>query len=145
MRHRGWVENDALSATLAYFRDRKLIWVALELPQLRSPSLLPPIDEVTHPRIAYMRLHGRNCHFLKAKDAAARHHYDYRTTDLKEIAARIQTLAARAKHVHVSVNNHSEDFAPKAALRLRHLLGQRVRTSPPHLPLRKRPNGTVMR
>jgi uncharacterized protein YecE (DUF72 family) len=138
LRHRGWVEDDALTDTLAYFRTRKLIWVALDLPPLKSPLLLPPIDEVTHPRIAYMRLHGRNRHYLKAKDAAARHHYEYRPTDLKEIAARIQTLAARAKHVHVSVNNHSEDFAPKAALSLRRLLGQRVRTSPPPLSLRKR-------
>jgi len=145
LRHRGWVDDDALPATLDYFRTRKLSWGALDLPNLKDPALLPPIDEVTNPRLAYMRLHGRNRNYLKAKDAAARHHYDYRAAELKAIATRLRDLAARAKRVHVSVNNHAEDFAPKAALALRRLLGQRVRTSPPPLHARKRTRDTPMR
>jgi uncharacterized protein YecE (DUF72 family) len=130
LRHRDWVEPEMLSATLDYFRSRQLAWVALDLPPLVSPKLLPAIDEVTHPQLAYMRLHGRNPDYLKAKDAAGRHRHDYAADELGEIVGRIRRLATRAKNVHVSVNNHAEDFAPKAALELRRLLGQPVRTSP---------------
>jgi uncharacterized protein YecE (DUF72 family) len=81
---------------------------------------------VTHPHLAYLRLHGRNPDYLQAANAAEKHHYDYTTAELEEIVTRIKTLAQRARDVHVSVNNHAENFAPKAALALRRLLGQRV-------------------
>lgn len=132
LRDRRWVQGEALAPTLAFFRQRELVWVALDLPRLDANPILPPIDEVTHPRLAYMRLHGRNPNYLKrGGDASGRHDYDYGADELKEIVTRIQNLAARATDVHVSANNHFNDYAPKAALKLRALLGQPV---PPPLP-----------
>jgi uncharacterized protein YecE (DUF72 family) len=122
LRDRGWVEGKAKAATLKFFRDRKLVWVALDLPKLDLPSLLPMIDEVTNPQLAYVRLHGRNPRWGDAKSAAERHDWNYSPKELKEIAARIRKLAGRAKDVHVSVNNHALDYAPKAALALQELL-----------------------
>lgn len=122
LRHRGWVEGKAKPATLEFFRERKLAWVALDLPKVSLPSLLPKMDEVTNPQLAYMRLHGRNPGWANAKSAAERHHWDYSPAELKEIAARIRKLAEQAEHVHISVNNHSDDFAPKTALTLQALL-----------------------
>jgi uncharacterized protein YecE (DUF72 family) len=127
LRHRAWVMGDALAETLDYFRRRKLAWVATDLPRLDSPTLCPPVDEVTNSHLAYLRLHGRNPNYLKAKTAGEKHHYDYPENELVEIVARIKTLALHARNVHVSVNNHAENFAPKAALALRHLLGQKVK------------------
>jgi uncharacterized protein YecE (DUF72 family) len=124
LRHRAWVEGDALNTTLEHFRSRKLVWVALDFPPLKSAKLLPPIDEVTNPDLAYLRLHGRNPNYLKGKTAAERHEHDYTPVELEEVAARIRSLAERARNVHVSVNNHAKDFAPKAAIALRKLLGQ---------------------
>jgi uncharacterized protein YecE (DUF72 family) len=124
LRHRDWVSGDALATTLDYFRRNKLVWVAVDLPQLDSSSLLPPIDEVTNAQVAYLRLHGRNPGYLKAESAAEKHHHDYAEGELREIIKRIKTLAAGAKDVHVSVNNHAADFAPKAAKELRKMLGQ---------------------
>jgi uncharacterized protein YecE (DUF72 family) len=121
LRDRDWVKGKARAETLAFFRERKLVWVALDLPELKLPSLLPPIDEVTNPQLAYMRLHGRNPGWAQAK-SAERHHWDYSPEELKEIAERIRKLADRAEHVHVSVNNHAKDFAPKAALALQALV-----------------------
>src|SRR4051812_33083843 len=77
LRNRAWVEGKAEAATLEFFRERKLAWVTLDLPKLKLPSLLPVIDEVTNPRLAYVRLHGRNPGWAKAKTAAERHHWDY--------------------------------------------------------------------
>ncbi len=127
LRHRGWIEGESRVTTMNYFRLHKLVWVAVDVPQLDSSSLLPWIDEVTNPQLAYVRLHGRNPDYLKANDAAGKHHYDYSPHELKEIVKRIETLAAQAKDVHVGVNNHAENFAPKAALALRRLLGQPVK------------------
>jgi uncharacterized protein YecE (DUF72 family) len=127
LRDRAWVDGEALASTLAYFRSRNLAWVALDLPLIKHPALLPPIDEVTHPHVAYLRLHGRNPDYTKAKDAKEKHRYDYPETELKEIAGRIQNLAAQATDVHVSLNNHFADFAPQAARKLRYLLGQKVK------------------
>ncbi|MDB6127874.1 MAG: hypothetical protein JWM35_1770 [Verrucomicrobia bacterium] len=124
LRHRAWVDDGAMVATLDYFRSRDLTWVALDLPRAEATELLPPIDEVTNPKLAYLRLHGRNPGYTEAKTAAERHDYDYPAKELREIAARIQDLAAKAKDVHVSVNNHANDYAPKAGLALRQLLGQ---------------------
>jgi uncharacterized protein YecE (DUF72 family) len=123
LRDRGWVEGKAKAATLAFFHERKLVWVALDLPKLTLPALLPRMDEVSNPAMAYVRLHGRNPAWAQAKSAADRHHWDYSPKELKEIAARIRKLADRAENVHVSVNNHAEDFAPKAALALQQLVG----------------------
>src|SRR6478752_3595314 len=86
LRHRDWVEGKAKAATLDFFRERKLAWVALDLPKLKLPSLLPVIDEVTNPQLAYVRLHGRNPGWAKAKTAAERHHWDYSPKELQEIA-----------------------------------------------------------
>lgn len=131
LRHRGWVDGDALAATLDYFRRHRLAWVALDLPRLKDPAILPPIDEVTHPQLAYLRLHGRNPKYLEAESAADRHQHEYTAAELAEIATRIRELAKHAQDVHVSVNNHFADFAPKAALALRRLLGQPVRDTMP--------------
>jgi uncharacterized protein YecE (DUF72 family) len=131
LRHRAWVDGDTLATTLDYFRQRQLVWVALDLPRIDSIKLLPPIDEVTHPRLAYMRLHGRNPNYLKSKTAGERHQHDYTAGELEEIAGRIRSLASRAQDVHVSLNNHFSNFAPKAALALRRLLGQSFPSLPP--------------
>jgi uncharacterized protein YecE (DUF72 family) len=127
LRDRRWVKDEALDSTLAFFRQRELVWVALDLPRLDANPILPPIDEVTHPRMAYMRMHGRNPNYLKrGGDASERHNYQYSEEELTEIVGRIQKLAARATDVHVSANNHFNDYAPKTARRLRELLRQPV-------------------
>lgn len=126
LRDRAWIEGDALAATLAYFRSRRLAWVALDLPRLDAAPILPPIDEVAHPSLAYVRLHGRNPDYLRVKKAEERHAYAYSAAELDELAARLRALATKAENLHVSVNTHYADYAPKAALALRHRLGQPV-------------------
>src|SRR5262249_33235569 len=105
LRHRGWVDGDALAATLEFFRQGTLAWAALDLPRIQHSSVLPPIDEVTNPELAYFRLHGRNPDYVKGKTAEEKYHYEYSEDELQEIAARIRAVAERAKTVHVSVNN----------------------------------------
>jgi uncharacterized protein YecE (DUF72 family) len=124
LRHTDWVNAKNRAATLAYFRERGLIWIAVDMPRLKDTSLMPVMDEVTNPQLAYLRLHGRNKKYLQAKSAEERHLYEYPARELKELAARIKLMAEKAGEVRVVANNHASDFAPKTALALKRLLGQ---------------------
>lgn len=127
LRHNGWVDAGHREATLEFFRTRQLTWIAVDMPQVEGSVIMPAVDEVTHHRLAYLRLHGRNMEWWKVKTAEERHHYAYTDKDLAEIAARVRLLTTKADEVHVVANNHAEDFAPKAALALQALL----KASPP--------------
>jgi uncharacterized protein YecE (DUF72 family) len=122
LRNRGWIDGDARERTLAFFRARKLVWVAVDMPAVEGSTIMPQVDEVTNPQLAYVRLHGRNPEWPRLKTAEERHTYDYPAAELEEIAARVQKLAAEARAIHVVANNHAQDFAPKAALALKRLL-----------------------
>jgi len=123
LRHRGWVEGQARAATLGWFREREVTWVAVDMPPIAGSDLMPAVDEVTNPRLAYLRLHGRNPGWLEAKTAADKHTYAYTEDDLREITARVRKLAASAGNVRVVANNHARDFAPRTALALKEQLG----------------------
>ena len=118
MRDKGWVSKDERERTLDYFRERQLTWVTVDMPPLEDDSLLPFLDEVTDPRLAYVRLHGRNPKYLEAKSAAERHTYLYPEAEIKSLAKKIEKMAERAQDVRVVANNHAQDFAPRTAMAL---------------------------
>jgi len=122
LRHRGWVEGEQRERTLEFFRAQQLVWIAVDMPRVEGSTIMPAVDEVTNPKFAYLRLHGRRTDWPKLKTTGERHTYEYSSDDLNEIVARVRTLAAKADHVRVVANNHAEDFAPKAALELKRLL-----------------------
>ncbi len=123
LRHRDWVTGKARAATLGWFRERRVTWVAVDMPRVAGSDLMPPVDEVTDPRLAYLRLHGRNPLWLEGKTAAEKHTYAYSERELRDIARRVRQLADRAENVRVVANNHARDFAPCTALALKELLG----------------------
>ena len=123
LRHSGWVSPNLRASTLQFFRERKLTWVSVDMPRIKGSTLMPPVDEVTQPQLAYLRLHGRNPQWEKLKSAAERHTYFYTPDELDEISQRIRRLSKKAKHVRVVANNHAQDFAPRTAFALRELMG----------------------
>jgi uncharacterized protein YecE (DUF72 family) len=124
LRHAAWVAKDSRASTLRFFRERKLTWVAVDMPPVEGSDLMPIVDEVTNPELAYLRLHGRNLKWVKAKSAEERHRYLYGERELDEIVRRIKALSGKARNVRIVANNHAEDFAPRTALALKELLGQ---------------------
>ncbi|HEU5078014.1 MAG TPA: DUF72 domain-containing protein [Opitutaceae bacterium] len=123
LRHKDWVSGAQREKTLGYFRERGLVWIAVDMPKIADSTIMPAVDEVTNDSLAYLRLHGRNPKYLEAGSAEEGHRYDYPAAELKQIAERVKGLAEKAKDVHVIANNHSHDYAPKAALALKGLLG----------------------
>ena len=130
LRHKDWVSDGQRDKTFAYFRARRLVWVAVDMPQIPGATLMPPTDEVTRDDIAYLRLHGRNPRYSELKTAEEKHTYAYSDAEISELAKRATALAQKAKHVHVIANNHAEDFAPRTALALQRLLRPDRRTPP---------------
>ena len=58
VRHRGWADPQRLEATLGWYEDAGVAWVAVDAPPGGQITIMQPVDAVTHPRLAYLRAHG---------------------------------------------------------------------------------------
>ena len=129
-RNRNWAVGDQLESTLDFVREHRAIFVNVDAPASDHFTVMPSdVDEVTNPKVAYLRLHGRNAKaYITGKTVAARFDYDYNDKEITEVAERSNKLAQEARELHVIFNNNNLDYAPRAALHLRKALGQIVRT-----------------
>ena len=127
LRNRNWVDERRREVTLDWFADRGVTYVTVDAPPADNFQIMPPLDAVTNPSVAYLRAHGRNTKgYLTGKSVAERFAWNYSDDELEEIAGRARTLAESAGEVHVGFNNNRGDDAPTAAQRFRALLGQEV-------------------
>jgi uncharacterized protein YecE (DUF72 family) len=127
LRNRNWVDDRRREATLDWFADRGAAYVTVDAPPADNFQIMPPVDAVTNPSIAYLRAHGRNTKgYLTGRSVAERFAWQYTDDELEEIAGRGRALAESAGEVHVAFNNNRGDDAPTAAQRFRALLGQDV-------------------
>jgi uncharacterized protein YecE (DUF72 family) len=125
LRHRSWVKGDRLERTLAWFEDHAAVWVGVDAPTGRSVTIMPPVDAVTRPGVAYLRAHGRNAEgYVRGRSVAERFAYRYSDAELEEIGGRARELAGSAEEVRLHFNNNRGADAPLAAERMRQLLGQ---------------------
>jgi uncharacterized protein YecE (DUF72 family) len=136
-RNRNWVVGEQLRSTIDFLKRHGLIFVNVDAPAAEHFTILPSnLNEITNAQFAYLRLHGRNTKgYLKGKTVAARFDYDYSDGEIAEIAQRTRHLAERAQEAHVIFNNNNLDYAPRAATRLRAVLGQVVARPPQTLEL----------
>jgi uncharacterized protein YecE (DUF72 family) len=127
LRHRSWVSSKRVERTLGWFEDHQAAWVGVDAPTGRSITIMPPIDAVTDPRVAYLRAHGRNAEgYVRGRSVAERFAYRYSDDELEEIGGRARELAKAAEQVRLHFNNNRGSDAPVAAERMRQLLGQAV-------------------
>ena len=127
-RNRNWVVSDQLKSTTEFLRKHKVGFVNVDTPAADHFSIMPPdLNEVTNPDFSYLRLHGRNAKaYLTGKTVAKRFDYDYSDKEIEEVADRSRRLANEAKEAHIVFNNNNLDYAPRAAIRLRKALGQKI-------------------
>jgi uncharacterized protein YecE (DUF72 family) len=122
-RHKSWFDGEQRSATLAFERELGVVHTVVDEPQGFSNSV-PAIWEVTHPRYALVRLHGRNAATWNVKGATAasdRFNYDYADDELAGFAASIRHLLPPLLQTHVIFNNNMEDQGQRNA---RSLIGK---------------------
>ena len=133
LRNRNWLVGEQLESTIRFLQRNRVIFVNVDAPPSEHFTIIPSdLNETTNPKAAYLRLHGRNAHvYLTGKTVAARFDYDYADAEIAEVAERAKKLARQADQTHVIFNNNNLDYAPRAALRLRAILGQAVSSLPP--------------
>jgi len=125
LRHRFWIDEHRREDTLRWYEERGAVWVGVDAPQGKAPTMMPPLDAVTRPELAYLRLHGRNAEgYARGRTVAERFAWRYSDEELAEIRGRVEALAEEAGVVRVMFNNNRGDDAPVAAARMRELLGQ---------------------
>jgi uncharacterized protein YecE (DUF72 family) len=124
-RHRGWVEEKRIEITFEWLSDHGAAFVAVDAPKEVHVPIMPDVDAVTNPDLAYIRLHGRNAEgYMKGKSVAERFGWDYSDEELREVARRAEGMAEEAGMVHVMFNNNRGADAPTSARRFRTLMGQ---------------------
>jgi len=126
LRNRNWTEGERLCELIEFCRKHRVTLVSVDTPKEKHFTIMPPdLDEITNPRLAYLRLHGRDARaYTTGKTVATRFNYDYSETEIDDVAERSKKLAQGAESVHVVFNNNALDHAPHAAARLRAALGQ---------------------
>ena len=95
----------------AFEREHSLAHVVVDEPQGFSSSI-PAVWEVTSPKLAIVRLHGRNAQTWEKKGLAAsseRFDYEYHEQELREFVQPVRSLAEQAQRVHVVFNNNLRD------------------------------------
>jgi len=125
LRHRGWVEGERAQQTFEFLADRGAAFVGVDAPPGDHMTIMPPVDAVTNPKLAYLRAHGRNTDgYLTGRSVAERFGWEYSDDELEEIAGRARSLAEQADFVHVQFNNNRSANAPTSAREFRQKLGQ---------------------
>jgi uncharacterized protein YecE (DUF72 family) len=127
LRHRSWTRRGRLEPALGWMEQHGAVWVGVDAPRGRQVTIMPPVDAVTNPAVAYLRAHGRNAEgYVRGRSVAERFAYRYSDEELEQIGARARELAERAGQVRLHFNNNRGSDAPVAAERMRELLGQTV-------------------
>ena len=119
-RNRSWKPEDALS----WMEAHGAVWVATDSPPGDHFTIMPPVDAVTRPGLAYFRAHGRNTEgYIRGRTVAERFAWRYADDELEEIRARAEALEEEAGNVRLMFNNNRGSDAPAAAERMRELRG----------------------
>jgi len=128
LRNRSWVAPRRLGSSLAWYEEVGAIWVGVDAPPREHWTIMPPVDAVTRPGLAYLRAHGRTTEGCVRGKAVAEHFaWRYSDAELEEIGGRARAPAERAEEVRLMLNDNRGSDASVAATRARQLLGQEPR------------------
>jgi uncharacterized protein YecE (DUF72 family) len=119
-----WFRSErATASTLAFERELEVVQTVVDGPQGFANSV-PAVWEATHPRVALVRLHGRNTatYNVKAASASDRFNYDYSDKELRGLVTPVCRLGAEVPTTHVVFNNNWEDQGQRNAATLKSLL-----------------------
>lgn len=128
-RHGTWFHGENLEKTLAWERALGLVHTVVDSPQ-GFANCVPCVWEATHPKLALLRLHGRNRETWNQKGLAAssgRFDYQYSHDELAAMVPEVEHLASLADHVHVIFNTNHEDQGQVGARMMRELLRVKAR------------------
>jgi uncharacterized protein YecE (DUF72 family) len=119
-RHASWL-NDDTAGSLA---QRGIAFCNIDQPVIKDN--LPVSALVTTPKMAYIRLHGRNAEhwFKEGAGRNARYNYLYSPEELKPWVDRVESMRKLVDELYVVTNNHYEGKAVVNALEISQSLGR---------------------
>jgi len=123
--------NDKNAGRTVEFLDRNQVpFVMVDEPQ-GTRSSLPPVVAVTSPQLAVVRFHGRRTETWEAKGipVVERFRYLYSTDELGEWVPRVREAAARAKEVHLLMNNCYANYGTTNAREIAVMLAHEAGTA----------------
>jgi uncharacterized protein YecE (DUF72 family) len=127
LRRNSWMRDKRAEETLKWMEAHGAAWVCVDVPDADHLTIMPPLDAVTDPRLAYLRAHGRNAEgYIRGRSVAERFAWRYSDEELGEIRGRVQELASQAAETRVMFNNNRGSDAPVAAERFKELLSSGV-------------------
>jgi uncharacterized protein YecE (DUF72 family) len=124
-RQADWLAPARAEQTLAWLRDRGLVYVCVDEPQGTRASV-PPVAEATSDALAVVRFHGRRLETWTRSGVPTteRFRYHYSRDELREWVPRLRALAARGRSVLALMNNCYRDAAVRNAQDLTALLSE---------------------
>ena len=125
LRATGLCTNDVREKALAFERAHGLTHVVVDEPQGFENSI-PTVWAVTSPKLAILRLHGRNAATwnIGGEAASDRFNYDYSDAELGELVAPLRKTASQVGETHAIFNNNYGDQGQRNAATLQSLLQQ---------------------
>jgi len=123
-RHPSWFAEERRARVLELLARHRLSLVCVDEPDATAGSL-SAVTAVTHPRLAVIRMHGRNrANWRRAATVQERFNYLYSTRELEGLVGRAVKLAGEADRVHVVFNNCVRNYAVLNAKGFAALLGE---------------------
>ncbi|MGY4829181.1 DUF72 domain-containing protein [Sphaerotilaceae bacterium SBD11-9] len=125
-RNRSWLNERDANETLAWERELQVAHVVVDEPK-DVGNFGHGVWAVTNPKLAVVRLHGRNDETWKGKELTAsseRFNYEYSPDELRALAERMKVLAEDAFELQVLLNVNFEDQGIRAADALLALLAE---------------------
>ena len=105
-RNAAWLSERLRTRTWDLLARLGISYVAVDEPQ-GTPTSVPPLVQVTHRRLAVIRLHGQRADTWAARGVPAveKYRYLYSPAELEVWVSRIIEAAEAAENLHVVFNN----------------------------------------
>lgn len=122
-RNRTWLDEEHTERTIAFEHELGVIHTIVDGPQGFTNSV-PCVWEATSPKIALLRLHGRNkaTWNIKAAASSSRFDYWYSPEELEAMAPEIRHVASKVDAMHILFNTNYQDQGQVNARLMRQIL-----------------------
>ena len=98
LRNRNWLTEPNRAETLAFFQSKQLPIVLVDAPESEHFTVMQSENLVTSPKLAYLRLHGRNERgYIAGKSVAERFNYDYSDDEIAGVVMRVRGSPRKPK------------------------------------------------
>jgi uncharacterized protein YecE (DUF72 family) len=109
-RNKTWFDDEHLEKTIALERELQVVHTIVDSPQ-GFANCVPLVWEATNPKLALLRLHGRNkaTWNIKSDASSSRFDYWYSPEELSAMVPEIREIASKVGALHIVFNTNYQD------------------------------------